>query len=101
MARPGDPLHQGLVALSRIDTASPTLDFSCVPGVGTRNRCVFRLMSMPSPRFGVGVLAGESAGFAPGAAEPLWVRLRDRGRITQWMPGTKRTHKLLDCDYLP
>ena len=36
---------------------------SCVPGVGTRNRCVFRLMSMPSPRSGKGVPAGESGRF--------------------------------------
>jgi hypothetical protein len=57
------------VALSRIDTASATIEF-LRPWVGTRNDCVFRFMSMPSPHFGVGVLAGESVGFALGAAEP-------------------------------
>src|SRR3954469_6308836 len=55
---------------------------SCVLEVGTRNHCVFRPMSMPSPCFGVGVLVGESAGFAPGAVGPLRGRVRDRGRST-------------------
>src|SRR3954469_5632731 len=55
---------------------------SCVLEVGTRNCCVFRPMSMPSPCFGVGVLARESADFASGSSQPPGGQVRDYERKT-------------------